>query len=440
MPIDSTTFSPLESLGYGGLGIGWGLQCWEFSKQEQEIAGLKANRMAGAYEVVSARIGISATHDEAADYTLGSLKTFQPSPAMDRNHQRIYANYQRQKSWFDEQHVVMGRTPLALLTEDTEDRKGYQYRDLDFYSDQDLSAWRPWITVNKLRKAANFTYMRGRLVTRYEDEADGVTVYCLDTDNATEVSYRCRKLVLAAGALSSARIVLRSHGADGVKLPLLCNPYTYIPCLQPSMVGKAAEPRKLGFGQLSVFVDPKQTNLDISIATLYGYQSLMLFRTIKQLPLNLADARVLMQYLVTGLVIMGVQHTDHPTPSKYISLVADTQMPTGDKLQANYELSSAETQNQHDIESRYMAAMRKVKTYPLKRLYPGHGSSVHYAGTLPYSKQDKPFTLSPSGRVHGSRHVYVADSAGFNFLPARGLTFSLMANAHLTAQEVLKNA
>jgi choline dehydrogenase-like flavoprotein len=71
-------------------------------------------------------------------------------------------------------------------------------------------------------------------------------------------------------------------------------------------------------------------------------------------------------------------------------------------------------------------------------LYPGHGSSIHYAGTLPFSDMEKPYTLSPDGRVWGTNKIFVADGSGFAYLPAKGLTLSLMANAHRVAAGVLK--
>lgn len=152
LPLKSTTFSPLESLGYGGLGIGWGLQCWEFSDADIKAAGLDASRMRQAYETVAQRIGISATKDEASPYTMVDLKTYQPSPTMDRNHKRIYQKYLAHKPYFKKKGFVLGRTPLALLTKDMGSRKKYRYRDMDFYTDNDQSAWRPWITVNQLKK------------------------------------------------------------------------------------------------------------------------------------------------------------------------------------------------------------------------------------------------------------------------------------------------
>jgi hypothetical protein len=440
LPVQSSTFSPLESLGYGGLGIGWGLQCWEFSDAAIKAAGLDETRMRDAYEIVAHRIGISATKDDASPYTMVDLKTYQPSPKMDRNHERIYRKYQSRKEYFVRRGFVLGRTPLALLTKDMGVRKKYTYRDMDYYTDNDQSAWRPWITVNQLKEKPNFTYIGGHLVTRFTEKREFVEVECLTVPGDKKIVLRCNTLVLATGALGSARIVLRSMGEPRTKLPLLCNPYSFIPCVQPAMVGKEVEPGKLGLAQLSLLLDEDHSNFDVSIASLYSYQSLMLFRLIGQVPfLGFSDARRVMQYLMSGLVIMGVHHPDERTANKYLQLVKDARSPTGDHLNATYVLGKTEQNKFAKRERKYIAAGRKLGIHAIKRMNPGYGASIHYAGTLPFGDKDESFTLSPSGRLHGTKFVYVADSSGFNYLPACGLTFSLLANAHITAQKALKH-
>lgn len=437
IPLESKTFTPIESLGYGGLGIGWGLQCWEFNRKELAEAGLPVQRMIDAYEIIAGRIGISGTDDAAAPYTLGELKDYHDSPTADRNMQRINGIYLRKKAEFDRLGVYLGRTPLAILDKDRGNRKGYAYRDMDFYDDNDQSGWRPWVTVNQLRKDPNFTYIDKFLATTFEERADTTVIRGIDTQTRKPVAYSCGKLVLACGALGTARLVLRSSDRPDARLPMLCNPYTYVPCLQPSMVGQGPERGKIGFGQLSAFLGDEQQGQDTSILTLYSYQSLMLFRIIRQAPLNFRDARILMQYLSTGLVVTGIQHSDKRTELKYLELTDDPSSLTGDALRATYALDHAELAGQRIREKRYIQAMRKTGVYALKKMNPGHGSSVHYAGTVPFSDKDEPLTLSRNGRVHGTSNVYVADSSGFNFLPARGLTFSLLANAHITAENVL---
>lgn len=438
IPLNSSTFSPLESLGYGGLGIGWGLQCWQFSHKELLTTGLDAERMVKAYETVAKRIGISGTDDEAAAYTLGKLKTYQPSVASDRNMQRIQEKYRAHKSYFDKHGVVMGRTPLALISQEHNGRRPYAYRDMDFYDDNGRSAWRPWVTVDMLRKNPNFTYVGNFLALSYDDSKDAATIYGLDSKTGKALRHRAGKLILASGALGTARIALRSQGTRvGQKIPFLCNPYTYVPSVQPAFFGAGAEERKIGFGQVSAFLTEEQEHQDTSILTLYSYQSLMQFRIIQQVPLNFRDGRSLLQYLTPGLIVTGIQHSDRQGPHKYLRLVSDDSAFTKDKLEATYELSADELADQKRREDIYIKTLRRAGLYAVKRLNPGNGSSVHYAGTLPFSATEKPLSLSPSGRIHGTQNVYVADSSGFNFLPARGLTFSILANAHITAENVL---
>ena len=75
----------------------------------------------------------------------------------------------------------------------------------------------------------------------------------------------------------------------------------------------------------------------------------------------------------------------------------------------------------------------------LRPVHPQHGSSVHYASTLPFSTADKPLTTEPSGRLRGTRIVYIADGAAFRYLPAKGLTSTLMANANRVGQQVARS-
>ena len=155
LPMDSDTFSPLESLAYGGLGAGWGLQCWEFSKPDLNRTGLNESKMRQAYEVVSGRIGISATADSVSDYTIGSLQSYQLSPNADRNHSYILRNYAKKTGRFEQGKVFVGRTPLSLITNDLDDRLGYQYKGLDFYS---IMAIAPAATSHR-RQAKNSTQL-----------------------------------------------------------------------------------------------------------------------------------------------------------------------------------------------------------------------------------------------------------------------------------------
>jgi hypothetical protein len=438
LPIASDAFSPFESLGYGGLGIGWGLGCWQYSRAELRLAGLDPAAIEPAYREVSARIGISAQADDAAAYALGTLDNYQPATPMDRNHELLMRRYRARREQLRRAGFVMGRAPLALLTRDLGERGRHAYRDMDFYADHDHSAWRPWIVIDALRRRRGFRYRGGLLVTRFEERDEHVELTCMDVAGGEPVTIRGRRVVLATSALGTARVVLRSLAPRGVRLPLLCNSYAYVPCLQPSLVGRAAEPHKLGFSQLSLFLDERGDHRDVAMASIYSYQSLMLFRIVRQAPLNLRDARIIMRHLVSGFLIMGLHQPDRGNDGKHLGLVADRRSPTGDRLDVAYAIDPAAARTERLRRAKYVNAMRRMGAYPLRIVEPGAGSSIHYAGTVPFSRETAPCRLAASGRLHGTRSVYVADSSGFRFLPAKGLTFTLMANAHVTALNALR--
>jgi choline dehydrogenase-like flavoprotein len=146
-----------------------------------------------------------------------------------------------------------------------------------------------------------------------------------------------------------------------------------------------------------------------------------------------------MQYLSSGLIVTGIQHSDKPSDNKRLYLRKNKTTLIGDELHADYALSNDEIASQRKREDRYLRAMRRTGLYAVKRIQTEHGSSVHYAGTLPFSDTEKPYHLDHTGKLHGTRNVYVADSSGFQFLPARGLTFTILANAHITAENVLRS-
>ena len=434
IPLASETFRPFESLGYGGLGIGWGLGCCEYSHAELRAAGLDPGAMRDAYRHVGDRIGISGVRDDAAAYTVGDLRNLDPPTQMDRNHRLLLRGYERRRATLRRRGFVLGRPPLALLTEDRPGRGRYAYRDMDFYSDADRSAWRPWIAVDELRERDALRYVGGQLVRRFSERDGYVEVEALDVETGAARTYRARRLVLASSALGTARIVLRSLGDRAGQVPLLCNAYAYIPCLQPGLVGHEVEAPKLGFSQLLLFHDADGAHRDVAMASLYSYQSLMLFRIVKQAPIDLADARVLMRWLMSGFLLMGLHQPDPGSAARRLWLGPDRASPTGDRLEARFAFSADERRAHQRRRRRFIAAMRSMGAYALRTVDPGPGGSIHYAGTLPFADREQPLALDRTGRLHGTERVYVADGSGFRYLPAKGLTFSVMANAHLVAR------
>lgn len=435
LPVRCEGFEHIESLAFGGLAGGWGLMCNVYSDAELTLAGLPRAETRTAYQSVSDAIGICGEADDAVRFTSGELERIAPAFPLNPATAVLAAKYERLRAKLNAQRYFLGRPALALLTQAKDDRRATQLRDMDFYDDAERAAWRPDYLVQSLLRHPNAAYEGRVVVTRFEEREGGIDVAALDIDQRTERRFSCRRLVLACGALGSARIVLRSLSAGlDARLPLLCNDYTYVPCIVPSCVGKDMPKKHTGLAQLSIFHDRNGDGTEISLATIFTYRSLMLFPLLREMPLGVSDARRLMQFLLSGFVIAGIDHPQSRSPLKELWLKQDETSPTRDALRIEYQLTTEERHAHEARERSFMHVLRRLGAWPIKRVHPALGSSIHYAGTLPFADRDESFTLARDGRLHGTRNVYVADGSGFTYLPAKGPALSLMANAQRIAR------
>ncbi len=441
LPLISEQFAAIESLAVGGLGGGWGLGCCVFSNEELRLCGLDADKMKSAYQVVADRMGLSGTKDDATPYTSSHISGMQPAFDLDKPAARLKYNYDRNKSSLNENDFFLGRPALALLTQDRGERKGLNRRDMDFYDDYGNSAWRAWMLINELKKKPNVQHESGWLATDFRENENEVVVNALQIGTNEKKEFRARKLILAAGPLGTARLVLRSlPGGDKTKLPFICNPYNYTPLLLPKLLGSEISENHIGLAQLSLFHDEGKKGDNIAMASLYSYHALMLFRLLRETPLNFRDGRMAMRYLLPAIMIAGIHHPETRGEHQFVSLEKNTDSPTGDQLHVDYRISDEKIARVNEREKKYRSALKKLGAYALKQVRPAIGASVHYAGALPFSDQPSQFALASDGRLHNHARTYVADGSGFNFLPAKGLTLSLMANAHLVATAASANA
>jgi len=430
--IVSERFTPMETLAYGGLGNAWGAGCCMFSQPEFSLMGFDRSDFMDAYQTVAERIGISADSDDVSDYTVAGLHSIMPRLDIEPRMEGLLQRYANARGNWNAKGFRMGRPALAIITRPHNDREPFAYEDMDFWHDNRRSVYRPWMTVDALNEGPLFKKALGRVALSYTEHDDGVVLHTRRLDNGETEDFKARTLLLCPGVLGSARIVLRSSASDA-RLPILCNPYSYVPLLDWRHLGKAMPARRSGMGQLSVFHDLDGGHREVSMASLYTYRSLMLFRLVKEAPLNFSDARELMRYMLSGLTIAGIHHSERGGDGRQLWLESDSRSPTGDVLRAKYERSEMEKRDSELRDTKFMKFFRALGQLPLKQVNPGMGASIHYAGALPVSTEERPFHTSHEGRLHGTQRVWVGDASTFRYLPAKGISFTLMANAHRVA-------
>jgi len=429
-PLDSDDFSALRSLALGGLAAGWGAATMPYGPQEIRGWPIHHNELLPHYLTVADRIGVCGEHDDL-DRTIGHTPhSLLPPTELDSNGESILGQYHKHRDHLNNHGLVLGRARLAAATTRHDDRGPLRYLDMEFWSDSDRAVYRPQYSVEKLRSHDNFTYRRAMLVEQFTEHADGHTqVLARNLDTRSHESFTCRRLILAAGVMGTARIVLRSFGAYDTRVPLVSTGLTYFSCLNWPLVGKPTRDHRHSLAQLIAHYDPDGTREHLVQAQFYSYRSLLQFKLVKDSPLATRESIGLMNMLQPYLVIVGVLHEDRPTPDKYLTLHRGKR-DEPDRLHINYATDERVQTTQHRNEKVLLKLCRKLGCLPIKVVRPGHGASIHYGGSLPMTHDDRPLTTTPRGQLRATRSIYIADGATFPHLPCKGITFTLMANAN----------
>ncbi len=438
LPTVSTDFAAMNSLAIGGLAGAWGAVSFPYLDSELVKSGLDPQELRRHYEIVSKRIGVCGGRNDDLTALRGQLDELQLPLEPDGNAELIYSCYQRERSTLSRERVYLGSPFMAVLTQPRNGRSPNPYHDMDFWTNEGGSVYRPQLGVPELQKYPNFSYRRPYLVERFEEKGPGeVSIYAKSLTGHQGEVFQARRLILAAGAMNTARLVLRSFRQYNQPLPMTCNETTYIPCLHYAHLGRKPKDRCHSLAQLTMIYDPTGDQQHLVQAQLYSYRSMMLFRLLKDLPLPCRETLRILQAIAPSLVIVVLQHEDSPNAGQTCVLRPSTDG-TGDMLEIAWRPPPETVRHQRKCEKVMMRALRQLRCWPAKTLSPGHGTSAHYASQLPMTQEDKPLTTEPSGRLRGTTAVYVADGAALAYMPAKGLTFTLMANANRVGSIVLR--
>ena len=296
---------------------------------------------------------------------------------------------------------------------------------MDFYSDAGRSVYRPQFTLEQLRQRPNFTYLPGRLATSFAESDGTVSLRCRVLAGGEE-TITAKRLILAAGAINSGRLALASLPHHGSRLPLLCNPNHWVAAINLAMLGRPAGDDRYSLAQLCAL---QRVGDDDVLAQFYSYRSLLTFRVLRGIPLPPRLGVQFMRLISTAFTCVNLHFADAPADTKYVERDADG------TFRAHYAPTPEQARAVRRQERAMLRRLAGLRCVPIGVARPSAGASIHYAGTLPTG--DGPFHTAPDGRLNGAANVYVGDGSAWRWLPAKGLTFTLMANARRVAERAV---
>jgi choline dehydrogenase-like flavoprotein len=435
-------FTPMFSFARGGLAEMWTGGCYPFNEEELAAFPFGYEELAPYYEQVARRIGINGTVDDLATF-LPVHDGLQEPLRLDEHSALLLERYAAKRKRLQEKYAChMGRARHAVLSRDLGERKACQYLGRCIWGCPVGALYTPASSLDDCLKSPNFSYHRGYHVTHFNyDEGGRVSgVQAESVDSREGREFKVQQLVLAAGALGTTRLFLESvyrHSGEVIRLPgLMDNRQVLMPFVNLGMIGRNWQPDSYQYNQLAMGLssDRPEEYVHCQLTTL---KTAMLHPVIEKFPFDLRTSLYLFRNLHAALGVVNVNFHDTRRDTSYATLdvSADPQHPA---LVLHYEPPV-------DEPSRIARTLRRLKRvlWQLGCVVPPGmvqarpmGASVHYAGTLPMSTMNKARTVSPACRSHDFSNLYIADGASYPFLPAKNITFTLMANASRIARHI----
>jgi choline dehydrogenase-like flavoprotein len=425
-------FSSLSSFARGGLAEAWTAGVYPFNDAELADYPFGWAELAPHYEEVARRIGVSGADDDLRPFFLPHGNIMEPL-RLDRHSERLMGSYLSHRAALNAAGVYAGRSRLAVLTHEHDGRGPCTYLGRCIWGCPRQSLYTPSVTLARLMTRPGFTYAAGSYVTHCTwNAARRVTGVVVAREGAEPETIASDAVVLAAGALSSARIMLESvYRATGevLVLPgLMDNQQILVPFVNLGMMGKASDPRSYQYHQLCLGFagDDPRHYVHAQLTTL---KTGMAHPVIASLPFDMVTGTRVFRLLRSALGVANVNLHDTRRPDCTATL--EPRASGTSNLLLNYVPAKDDADQIARATARVRAALRKLGCIvpPGMAHVRPKGASVHYAGLIPMGASDSPLGATPEGKSRDVEGIYFADGVTFPFLPAKNITFTLMANA-----------
>ena len=432
----SAGFAPVFSFARGGLGEVWTGGCYPLTPDETSDFPFPYPDLSRAYDEVARRIGISGEADDLARF-MPVHEHLQAPLELDAHSKRLLASYVKRRARLNRAGAYIGRTRVATLTSPLGSRQACDYTGRCLWGCPRESLYTPSQTLRECQTYPGFEYVPGADVRHLRLDARNhvraVVARMLETGEQQE--FPAGRVALAAGALLSTRIFLTTMAeerATRIRLHgLMDNRQVLVPFVNLGMLGRPFSPKTYQYHLLGLGLDTGSPK-DYVHGQITTLKTALTHPLIQRVPLDFGAATVAFRAVHAALGLINVNFRDVRREGSFVELSADDPS----RLRIHYEPEAGEG-------SRITAALRRVRA-ALRALGcvvpPGMthlrpmGASVHYAGTLPMTDRGGPLTTDQHGQSRDIAGLYFVDGATFPFLPAKNITFTLMANATRIAE------
>ena len=406
------------SAAAGGMANIWGGQLMRFTAADLAAAGdwpISASELAPYYADLEEEIGLSGEDDDMASY-FGPVSALMAPPPLVPAAAHLMRRYQGRRVRRVAGRLLLGRPRLAVLTRRYRERAAYPFGETEFFTCGHAGIYTPTRTLLELAASGSVTYLRGLKAGSFAEHADHVELAVEDMASGAQRVLRARHLLIACGTVQTARLVLKSRGKPGVRLPFLDHPPTLVPLFMPSLFGRAVTGPTFPV-QLAATLGAGSGGAMIS---LYYPGGMLWSDLLPDVPLPINVARAVLGAVMGGMLVAQIWSVSRPQSAQRLVLGADGRVRIDYPQPVPWPALPS-----------LLAELRALGCFSQARLAsaapPGWG--FHHAGTLPMRRQPAAYECHTDGRLWDSARVRVIDASLFPSLPAKNISLTIMANA-----------
>lgn len=415
--------------GVGGLSAAWGAGIACFTARDMRDWPFGPQELASHYEAEAKVVAAAGLIDDALDEEMGAALRVCPPAAAPRLARALLERAERRELRDD---VLIGRARNAVRTTPTPGHNACANRFACTFGCADGAIYNAADDIAQQIKTGNVTLRSDFRVQLIARETDGWSIVGVDQRGGSH-RVAATQIFLAAGALQSAAIVLRSLRAERAKLRLHSTPAAAFAIGDISALGAPPDLEGNALSAVGILINNAERD-ESYYAGLFPTTGVLRSHLIKRLPISRKGARLLARAASPAMLLGNVF-----LPSAYSQHAIE--IDAGGALVVNGGYSD-------DLAAALGDCHRKLRSLFTKLgwvMAPGGlqlsapGADAHYAGTLPHRRHPGQFETDARGELPAMPGVFVVDGAALPCLPAKSHTLTIMANARRIVTGVLRS-
>lgn len=433
-------FEPIFSNCKGGLAVAWGANSIEFNQDDMIGFEYSKQDIEPSYKVAFKRLHVSGpVHKDDLSNIVNASYNFNSSHDMSSADKNFIKSTELKNKYFRKsQDVLVGQSRLAIDNRLNSNKKCYSC-GLCIWGCPSDSIYTPLKTLEDCKKFKNFKYINNVKVSHFKSD-NGTIKYVIDTSGA---SYDVSNVILAAGAINSAIILLKSFKENKIvnkniirSVGLLDTEVIKIPYLSLSKIFQQFTTDKIQFNGLIAMVKNENKNFPLWIQVeLLSLGSLIYHPLLKKIPFGVKNSILAFNLIKSMLGVATIFLPDKHNDKNYIEMDFSGSI---DKVRYSYTSSIEKKILKDKIIKKLKTYMRSLGSIMISRqaIKAKNGSGIHYAGTIPIRAKKTRGCVDGHCKSYDFNNLHVVDGSVFPSLPSKSITLNIAANSIRVCKEL----